>query len=147
MIGLGYFYFQAPTTGLIITLLGLFLDGIDGTMARVYNLKTKLGHIFETVFDGIHEILLYPVLAAAGYVRWPLAIAAVVIFFILRVWKYKNVNMFDGGFKRFGVVFGYFLGFEFVLAITLAWTTFAIFVNILKIIDARLSKQQGTVHG
>lgn len=140
LIGLGYFYFRMPLTGILITLVALLLDAIDGTMARIYDIKTKLGAIFETVFDGIHEVLLYPTLALAGYVHWTLALIAVGIFVVLRIWKHKNHTIFDAGFKRIGVFFGYILGFEFVLAITIAWTSFAIFVNILKILDKKLSQ-------
>lgn len=142
LIGLAYFYFHFALVAVILTLIALLLDGLDGTMARTYNMKTRLGFIFETVFDGTHEILLYPVLALAGYVHWYLAITAVIIFLVLRIWKYKNQNIFDAGFKRVGVVFGYILGFEFVLAITLTWTIFAIFVNIFKMIDTRLAKRE-----
>jgi phosphatidylglycerophosphate synthase len=143
LIGLAYFYFHYPLMAVIITLIALLLDALDGTIARTYNMKTKLGSIFETYFDGIHEVLLFPALALAGYVHWPIAIAGAVVFLILRIWKHHNQNIFDAGFKRFGVIFGYFLGFEFVLAVTLAWTVFAIFVNIFKFLDKKLTQRIG----
>lgn len=141
LIGLAYFYFQYPLTAVIITIVALLLDALDGTIARTYNLKTKLGFYFETYFDGAHEILLYPVLAAAGYVDWRLAIVSSAVFLVIKIWKHNNLYIFDPGFKRIGVIFGLLLGFEFVLAITLAWTVFAIFVNIFKVIDAKLAKR------
>ncbi len=140
LVGLGYFYFQYPFIGILLTLVGMLLDGLDGTMARLYNMKTPLGHIFETVFDGTHEILLYPVLAAAGYVHWWLAILASSVFLVIRIWKHYKENIFDAGFKRVSVLFGYFMGFEFVLAITTAWVIFAIVVNTTKLMDVWAQK-------
>lgn len=136
--GTGCILFHKLEIGLAVTLIGMLLDALDGTVARLYNLHTPTGEIFETVFDGIHEVIAYPALAAAGYMSWWIALLAVPAFVILRIWKWKNQNIFDPGFKRVSIFFGYLIHFDFTGIITAIWAYFGIAVNLFQALDQRI---------
>lgn len=138
LLGLILFATQHLEAALIVTLIGFLLDGLDGSVARMYNMQTRTGFYFEMIFDGIHELLLYPSLAIGGYIEWNIALTSVGIFLILRIWKFYKKDIFDPGFKRVSVLFGYLIAFDFVAVITLLWATFGIFVNTLLAIQKKI---------
>jgi len=69
MTGIVLIAFKQIDWGILVTFISYLFDALDGTIARKYNLQTKLGLHLEMIFDGLHELLLYPALAYAGVCR------------------------------------------------------------------------------
>lgn len=146
MTGLAMIFFAPIGLAIAVMFIGLLLDAVDGSIARIYNLKTKLGAKFELYFDSTHEFLVYPALSLAGYVDWRLTALLVPAFVILRVWEAKNPNIFNPGFKRVSPIVGYILIFNYVAICTIIWVYFGILVQIFREIDQRFIKKSSEAH-
>lgn len=97
--------------GLAVMALSQIIDGVDGGVARRYNLYSDLGAKLETVYDRLDELAILAALAYAGQVSYMLsALAFVAILLVTAVEPYSK---FDPGFKRFMLYFGWLAGVLF----------------------------------
>ncbi len=124
--------------GLLLLALSQIVDGIDGSIARVFNLRSRLGGRLETIFDRLNEFFLFLALAIIGEVTYTIFILAYAA--ILLVTSVKNRSTFDPGFKRVVLYFGYFLGFQFVLTLAFAANLLG-FVASLLLLDFTFQKE------
>ncbi|MEE9288029.1 MAG: CDP-alcohol phosphatidyltransferase family protein [Bacteroidota bacterium] len=124
--------------GLLLLALSQIVDGIDGSIARVFNLRSRLGGRLETIFDRLNEFFLFLALAIVGEVTYTIFILAYAA--ILLVTSVKNRSDFDPGFKRIVLYFGYFLGFQFVLTLAFAANLLG-FVASLLLLDFTFQKE------
>jgi phosphatidylglycerophosphate synthase len=91
--------------GLIVLAISQIIDGLDGGVARRYNLQSKKGQMFEVVYDRLNELLIFLALAYTGQVSYLMVILAFTA--ILLVTLIEPMSKFDPGFKRFMIYFGY----------------------------------------
>src|SRR5258706_4698505 len=91
--------------GLILLAVSQIIDGLDGGVARRYNLQSEKGQMFEIVYDRLNELAIFLALAYIGQVTYFMAILAFVA--ILLVTVVEPLSKFDPGFKRFMIYFGY----------------------------------------
>ena len=91
--------------GLIVMAVSQILDGLDGGVARRYNLISPRGKTLEIVFDRLNELAMFLALARAGYVT--MGMVALAFTAILLVTIGEHYSGFDPGFKRFMLYFGY----------------------------------------
>ena len=124
--------------GLLLLAFSQIIDGIDGSIARVFNLRSRLGGRLETIFDRLNEFFLFLALAIVGEVTYTIFILAYAA--ILLVTSVKNRSDFDPGFKRIVLYFGYFLGFQFVLTLAFAANLLG-FVASLLLLDFTFQKE------
>lgn len=103
--------------GLIVLAVSQIIDGLDGGVARRYNLQSKKGQMFEIIYDRLNELAIFLALVYIGEVSFMMAVLAFVA--ILLVTIIEPMSKFDPGFKRFMIYFGYlatilfhFRGFE-----------------------------------
>jgi len=131
---------------MLVLLISLFFDAMDGSVARIYNKKTKLGFYFELIFDGLHEVLVYPALAYAGYIDWRIAAILVPALILYRVWEWRQPKIFVAGFRRVSVLFGYLFAFEFFAVVAAAWVYFGLMTQVLREVDKRwfIKKEEET---
>jgi phosphatidylglycerophosphate synthase len=92
-------------TGLIVLAVSQLVDGLDGGVARRYNLQTERGRMLEVVYDRLNELAILLALAFAGYAT--LTMAGLAFIAILLVTMVEPSSGFDPGFKRFVLYFGY----------------------------------------
>jgi len=124
--------------GLVVLAMSQFIDGIDGSIARVFHLRSHLGARLETIFDRVNEFFLFLALAFIGevtYTIFALAYAAILLMTLIR-----ERSKFDSGFKRVSLYFGYFVGFQLVLTLVFAVNLFGFVVSLL-MLDYALQKQ------
>jgi phosphatidylglycerophosphate synthase len=91
--------------GLIILAVSQIIDGLDGGVARRYNLQSSQGQMLETIYDRLNELAIFLALAYVGQVSYLMAILAFIA--ILLVTMVEPLSKFDPGFKRFMIYFGY----------------------------------------
>jgi len=97
--------------GLILLALSQIIDGLDGGVARRYNLQSERGQMLEVIFDRLNEAAIFFALAYIGQVTYVITILAIVA--ILLVTVIEPISKFDPGFKRFMLYFGYLAGIIF----------------------------------
>jgi len=91
--------------GLILMALSQLIDGLDGGVARMYNLLSEKGQMYEVIFDRLNELAMFLALAFTGAVSYQMAVLAFVA--VLLVTLVEPLSKFDPGFKRFMLYFGY----------------------------------------
>lgn len=91
--------------GLIVLAISQIVDGLDGGVARRYNLQSATGQTLEVVFDRLNELSFFLALAWTGEASFRMALLAFVA--ILLVTVTEPYSKFDPGFKRFMMYFGY----------------------------------------
>ncbi|HEY6192979.1 MAG TPA: CDP-alcohol phosphatidyltransferase family protein [Bacteroidota bacterium] len=91
--------------GLIVMAVSQIIDGLDGGVARLYNLQSPTGRTLETVYDRLNELAILLALAYTGYVTYTMVGLAFIA--ILLVTMLEPLSGFDPGFKRFVIYFGY----------------------------------------
>ena len=91
--------------GLALLALSQVVDGLDGGVARRYNLQSPKGQMLEVLFDRLNELSIFLALAYIGEATTFMALMAFVA--ILLVTIVEPFSKFDPGFKRFMIYFGY----------------------------------------
>ena len=91
--GLGYWWAQTNSLGLVIVNLGLALnwfgDSLDGTLARVRDRqRPRYGFYVDHVVDCFGALFLLGGLALSGFMSAPIAIALLVCFLFLAIDSY-----------------------------------------------------------
>ena len=137
-IAVGFVLFKKIELALLLLLLTMIFDGLDGSLARKFNLQTKLGEKFELFFDRINEIMWIFALAFIGLASFKIAILAILA--ILLVTSIRDKSKFDPGFKRTSLFIGYLIH-NFEIALTLIFlANLAGFIISLMIIDYKHQK-------
>ncbi|MFX0050415.1 MAG: CDP-alcohol phosphatidyltransferase family protein [Candidatus Hodarchaeota archaeon] len=98
---------------LVITVVSLLFDGIDGNIARMYGLESKTGEKLEIIFDRSLEALLF--LAFAIVFNIDLMLAFLVIYSILIMTSLRDKTRFDPGLKRIALLLGFLINYETIL--------------------------------
>lgn len=101
--------------GLVIMVMSLLFDGIDGNIARVYSLESKTGEKLELIFDRSLEALIFLAFAFIKGIHFGLAI--LVIYAILLMTSLRDKAKFDPGLKRIALFLGFFISFEMIFNI------------------------------
>lgn len=93
------------TAGMAVMAASQIIDGMDGAIARIYNLQSTRGKILDVVFDRLGELAMFLALWYAGLVSLFMVIMAFTA--ILLVTAVEPFSGFDPGFKRFILYFGW----------------------------------------
>ncbi len=91
--------------GLLVLGLSQIIDGLDGGVARRYNLQSEKGQMLEVIYDRLNELAMFLALAFTGFVSYTMVGLAFIA--ILLVTIIEPMSQFDPGFKRFMIYFGY----------------------------------------
>lgn len=79
----GVAFFCAMRRGFIqvalVLLLGVAVDSLDGTVARLSGKESKFGAFFDSTLDRFTDVLMIAAFAVAGFVSWPLTMASAVM--------------------------------------------------------------------
>ncbi|MBI4547611.1 MAG: CDP-alcohol phosphatidyltransferase family protein [Ignavibacteriae bacterium] len=92
-------------TGLMSLAVSQIIDGLDGGVARRYNLRSQKGEKLEIIYDRLNELAILLALAYAGHSSFLIAILAFVAIVLVTV--VHPLSHFDPGFKRFMIYLGY----------------------------------------
>lgn len=138
MLATGFIALDMLVTGMVLMFVSQFLDGLDGTIARRFNLQTALGEHLEVVFDRGVELFMFLALAYAGKVSYEVALLAfTAIMLLTSLVKRSGV---DFGFKRVVLYLGYVIGFP--LAVQLAFVVNLVgFVVSMLVIDYKVQQE------
>jgi archaetidylinositol phosphate synthase len=134
--------------GLALLALSQLIDGLDGGVARRYNLRSEWGQMLEVIFDRLNELTIFLALAYIGEVTYFIAILAFVA--ILLVTIIEPISKFDPGFKRFMIYFGYLAGILFHVRGFQIALNVVFFANLLAfaigtiLVDYRLQREIDT---
>ena len=124
--------FQKVEIALVILLISLIFDGLDGIVARLYNLESNRGEKLELFFDRTNEVMIFLALVAKGYIELRLAILAILA--ILLMTTLRKRAKFDPGFKRSILFPGYFVGFALAFKV-IFWVNLLGFIINMLILD------------
>jgi phosphatidylglycerophosphate synthase len=131
--------------GLIILAISQIIDGLDGGVARRYNLQSATGQKLEVIFDRFNELAIFLALAFVGLASYRMAILAFVAILLITVVEPKS--KFDPGFKRFMMYFGYLAtilfniqGFEIALHVVFFANLLGFVVGTI-LVDYRLQQE------
>ena len=91
--------------GMLLMALTQIVDGVDGGIARRYNLGSPRGAILELVYDRLNELTIFLALVVAGKASLRMALLAYAAILILTAVEQKS--HFDPGAKRFMLYFGW----------------------------------------
>lgn len=137
-ISVGFVLFKKIELALLLLLLTMIFDGLDGALARKFNLQTKLGEKFELFFDRINEMMWFLALAFIGLASFKIAILAIVA--ILLITSVREKSKFDPGFKRTVLFIGYLINNFEIALILIFLANLAGFIISLIIIDHKHQK-------
>jgi phosphatidylglycerophosphate synthase len=132
--------------GLGFMAVGQILDGMDGGMAREFNLVSESGKKLDEALDRASETAIFLGFAVAGIVPTGLVILALIAIALLTTVSHRA--KFDPGMKRFALYFGvlgvvsYSLIFKVIFAVNLAG-----YVIDLLIIDCQFQREMDTLGG
>lgn len=132
-------------SGIAALAFSQIIDGLDGGVARRYNLRSARGEMFEVVFDRLNEFAFFLALAYVGLASLRMALLASTA--ILLITWIEPKSKFDPGFKRFMMYFGYAAmslfhvqGFEIALHVVFFANLLAFVVGTV-LVDYRLQQQ------
>lgn len=63
----------------LVLLLGVAVDSLDGTVARLSGKQSKFGAFFDSTLDRFTDVLMIAAFAVAGFISWPLVMACAVM--------------------------------------------------------------------
>lgn len=132
--------------GLGFMALGQILDGMDGGMAREFNLVSEAGKKLDEGLDRASEAVIFLGFAVAGIVPTGVVVLALIAIALLTTVSHRA--KFDPGMKRFALYFGvlgivsYTFIFKVIFAVNLAG-----YVIDLLIIDCQFQREMDTLGG
>lgn len=131
--------------GMLLMALSQIVDGVDGGIARRYNLGSPRGATLELAYDRLSELTMFLALVAAGKASLRIALLAYAAILILSAVERKS--HFDPGAKRFMLYFGWIAerlfavpGFELALNVVFFANLAGAAVGMV-IAEYRLQKQ------
>jgi len=131
--------------GMCVLAISQIIDGIDGGVARRYNLQTSKGQMLEIVYDRSNELMMFLALTTIGEVSLRMSLLAFVA--ILLITAIEPKSKFDPGFKRFVLYFGYIAtalfslrGFEISMYIIFFANLLGFIIGTI-LVDYRLQKE------
>lgn len=101
--------------GIVMMMISLFVDGIDGNIARVYGLESKTGEKLELIFDRTLEALIFLALAINFEINYLLVF--LTIYSILLMTSVRDKTKFDPGLKRITLLFCIAISFELIFTL------------------------------
>lgn len=126
-----FIFFRNLPIGLLLLFLSLFLDAIDGTVARKYKLETKMGQWLDIISDRAAELFLFLALYLGGYIGIGFPVAAYLAILLMTVLFFKTGIDFGG--KRIMIFLGPFFGFALVFYLIIFIQLLSIIASLIKI--------------
>jgi len=115
LVSVGLILLTQWELGLLMMVVSLFVDGIDGNIARVYGLESETGEKLELIFDRSLEILIFLALAINFGIDYKLIFLA--IYSILLMTSVRDKAKFDPGMKRIALLLCVIMSFELIFTI------------------------------
>ncbi len=130
--------------GLGFMALGQILDGMDGGIAREFNLVSDYGKKLDEALDRASETVIFLGFAVAGIVPVGLVVLALIAIGLLTTVSHRA--KFDPGMKRFALYFGVFFSYSLIFKVIFA-VNLAGYVIDLLIIDCQFQREMDTLGG
>jgi phosphatidylglycerophosphate synthase len=130
--------------GLITMAFGQVLDGMDGAMARQYNLVSDAGRRLDDMLDRASETVIFLAFWWGGFVALNevfLALCAVILLTTI-----SNRSRLDPGAKRFALYFGLLFPWMTIFRV-IAGVNLAGYVIGLLIIDCKFQVKMDKIGG
>jgi len=115
LVSVGLILLSYWQIGIVMMMISLFVDGIDGNIARVYGLESKTGEKLELIFDRTLEALIF--LALAIYFEINYLLVFLAIYSILLMTSVRDKTKFDPGLKRIALLFCIAISFELIFTL------------------------------
>jgi phosphatidylglycerophosphate synthase len=117
--------------GLVLLAFGQVLDGLDGGIAREFNLVSPAGKRLDDRLDRASEAVVFAGLVLGRFVAWKLAALAMIA--ILLNWTITDRSKLDPGVKRFALYFGLWVPYRTVFLVIFGVNLAAYVVGLLLI--------------
>ncbi|MHA2157004.1 MAG: CDP-alcohol phosphatidyltransferase family protein [Candidatus Hodarchaeales archaeon] len=140
LVSVALIFFTHWQLGLIIMCISLFLDGVDGNIARVYGLESKTGEHLEIIFDRSLEALLFFALAYNFGIDYK--VVFLTIYSILLMTSLRDKAKFDPGLKRVSLILLLVISYEMIISL-IFFTHIGAFILQLCILDNKNQRENG----
>jgi phosphatidylglycerophosphate synthase len=130
--------------GLWLMFAGQVLDGIDGGMAREFNLASEAGRRLDDVLDRASEVVIFFGFAIAGIVSFTIVVLSLIAIALLTTVTHRA--RFDPGLKRFALYFGIWLPYPLIFDIIFLANLAGYAIDLL-IIDCQFQLEMDALGG